>query len=262
MTAMNPHANAQLPPSLFSALGIIVFYFALQAFGSLLMAAIAAVATGFVHHGQGINAGIGVMLARPGAQALLVICTLFIAGASTLLLVQRRWPLWWSQAQPPGLGVVATARRSFFAYAVVIGLATPIVGGWFTALFAHGHAVSQQIQQIGGDTPLSLRLPLALVVATLGPFVEELLFRGLLLSSLLQRYRTGWSIAVTSLLFALVHLPGLDWQWFALPDLILLACLLAWLRLRSASIWPAVLAHSCNNLLAVVGWFVVLNLPG
>lgn len=259
---MNLQSNRSRPPGLFYALGIIVLYFALQAVGSLLMAAVASVASGFVHSGQGIKAGMSVMLARPGAQALLVICTLFLAGAITLLTIQRRWPDWWSQAQPPGFGVVHTARPSFYAYAVVIGLATPIVGGWLTALVAHGHAVTQQIQQIGGGTPLSLRLPLALIVATLGPFVEELLFRGVLLSALLQRCRTGWAIAVTSLLFALVHLPGLGWQWFALPDLILLACLLAWLRLRSASIWPAVLAHSCNNLLAVVGWFVVLNLPG
>lgn len=263
---MKLQATENRPAGMWNALGFIVLYFALQAVGSLVMAAIVAFAAGFVHTGQGIEAGIDTgiqtMLARPGAQALLVICTLALAGLVTVMLIQRRWPFWWSQGHAPGLGVVRTPRPSFFAYAVLIGLATPIVGGLLTNLIAHGHAVTQQIQQIGSDTPLSLRLPLVLIVATLGPFVEELLFRGVLLSALMQRCRTGWAVVVSSLLFALVHLPGLGWQWFALPDLILLACLLAWLRLRSASIWPAVLAHSCNNLLAVVGWFVVLNLPG
>jgi hypothetical protein len=47
-----------------------------------------------------------------------------------------------------------------------------------------------------------------------------------------------------------------------LPDLALLALLLAWLRLRSGSIWPAVLAHGLNNLLGVASWFVVVNLSG
>jgi membrane protease YdiL (CAAX protease family) len=262
---LNQRARAERPPGLLSALGIIALYFALQAVGSLWLAATAAVAGGFVHSGHGtwagIEAGIGVMLARPGAQAVLVICTLLLAAAITLLVIQRRWPRWWSHAQPPGFGVVRTARPSFFACAVLIGLATPVVGGWLTALFAHGQPVTQQIQQIGSDTPLGLRLVLVLVVATLGPFVEELLFRGVLLSALMQRCRAGWAIAGCSLLFGLVHLPGLDWHWFALPDLILLAALLAWLRLRSASIWPAVLAHSCNNLLAVVGWFVLANVP-
>jgi membrane protease YdiL (CAAX protease family) len=259
-------ADATRPPGLLFSLGTIALYFALQAVGSLLLAAIAAAAGGFVPAGHGlwagIQTGIGVMLERPGAQALLVTGTLMVSAAITLLMIRQRWPQWWSQAQPPGFGVVRTARPVFFAWAALIGLATPVVGGWLTALLAHGQTVTQQIQQIGTDTPLGLRLLLVLVVATLGPFVEELLFRGVLLSALMQRCRVGWAVAGCSLLFGLVHLPGLDGQWFALPDLILLAAMLAWLRLRSASIWPAVLAHSCNNLLAVVGWFLVLKLPG
>jgi membrane protease YdiL (CAAX protease family) len=67
---------------------------------------------------------------------------------------------------------------------------------------------------------------------------------------------------ISSLAFALIHLPGLQYQWYALPELALLALVLAWLRLRSGSIWPAVVAHSVNNLLAVAGWFVALNLSG
>jgi membrane protease YdiL (CAAX protease family) len=62
--------------------------------------------------------------------------------------------------------------------------------------------------------------------------------------------------------FGLAHLPGLQFQWYALPDLVLLGCVLAWLRLRSGSIWPAILAHGTNNLLAVLAWFVAINLPG
>jgi membrane protease YdiL (CAAX protease family) len=55
--------------------------------------------------------------------------------------------------------------------------------------------------------------------------------------------------------FALAHLPSMQWQWYALPDLALLAAALSWLRLRAGSLWPAVLAHGVNNLLAVVAWF-------
>ena len=103
---------------------------------------------------------------------------------------------------------------------------------------------------------------MTLVVVTVGPLVEELLFRGVLLSALLRRCHVGWSVAITSLLFALIHLPGLQFQWYGLPDLALLALLLAWLRLHSGSIWPAVLAHGLNNLLAVLPWFVAIKLPG
>ncbi|MEO8994469.1 MAG: CPBP family glutamic-type intramembrane protease [Rhodanobacter sp.] len=42
----------------------------------------------------------------------------------------------------------------------------------------------------------------------------------------------------------------------------MLAAGLAWLRLRSKSIWPSVLAHGVNNLLAVLGWFIAVKPPG
>lgn len=251
-------------PGLGAALGLIVLYFLLQAVGSALIAWALGLATGFVHLQDMSHAGDGIhaMLERPGMQALLVMLTLGLAGTSTLLLTQRRWPQLWPLAQPPGFGFVRPARPLFLLLAAAVGLVAPLLGGWLTRLLAHGHTVTQDIQQLGAHTPLAWRIPLVLVVVSLGPVVEELLFRGVLLSALRRRWQLGWAVAISSLAFALVHLPGLQWQWFALPDLLLLALALAWLRLHSGSIWPAVLAHGINNLLAVAGWFVAVNLPG
>ncbi len=91
---------------------------------------------------------------------------------------------------------------------------------------------------------------------------EELLFRGVLLSALLRRMRAARAVAVSAVLFALVHLPDLRWLWYAVPNLALLGAALAWLRLRSGSLWPAVIAHACNNLLAMLAMFVSLHQPG
>ncbi|OOG40730.1 CPBP family intramembrane glutamic endopeptidase [Rhodanobacter sp. C05] len=252
-------------PSLWTALGLIVLYFILQAVGSTLLALILAVTLGFVHLPPGVTQignGIDAMLEQPGMQALLVMLTLSVAALSILLLAQRRWPHLWSLAQPPGFGFVRPSRLLYMALAVAIGVAAPLLGAQLTELLAHGQTVSQDIQQLGANTPLAWRIPLVLVVVSLGPMVEELLFRGVLLSTLLQRWGAGWAVVASSLMFALAHLPGLQWQWFGLPDLLLLALLLAWLRLRSGSIWPGVLAHGINNLLAVVAWFVVAHLSG
>jgi membrane protease YdiL (CAAX protease family) len=147
-----------------------------------------------------------------------------------------------------------------------VGLAAPMLGGLLTHLLAHDHDVSQNIQQLGRSASPGLRIPLVLVVTSLGPLVEELLFRGVLLSALIQpawiqRWRVGWAVTLSSLAFALVHLPGLHWQWYALPQLMLLALALTWLRLRSGSIWPGVLAHGAYNLLAVAAWFAATHLP-
>lgn len=199
---------------------------------------------------------------QPGRQAILVMLTLVLASVPTLLLVRRKWPALWPLATPPGLGLTRPGHPLFYVLALVIGLAVPILGGWLTEWLAHGQPVTQDIAQIGTNTPLALRLPLALIVVSLGPLVEELLFRGVLLSALLKYGRMPLAVLLSSLVFALVHLPGLGWHWFALPDLLILAVALAWLRLQSASLWPGVLAHGANNALAMVAWFVTINPPG
>ena len=78
--------------------------------------------------------------------------------------------------------------------------------------------------------PASFRLPLALIAVVVGPLVEELLFRGVLLSALLRRLSTGWAVLLCSVLFGAVHLEGLSYSWYALPNLMLLAIALCWLR--------------------------------
>ncbi|MHB1271254.1 MAG: CPBP family intramembrane glutamic endopeptidase [Rhodanobacter sp.] len=252
-------------PSLWAALGLIAFYFLLQATSSLLIALAIGLATGFVHLQQGAGQAeseLQTMMAQAGMQAITVVLTVTLAAALTLWLTWRRWPQLWSLSRPPGFGFTLPANRLFLVLAVAVGLAAPLLGGLLTELLAHGHAVTQDIQQLGADTALPLRIPLVLVVASLGPLVEELLFRGVLLSALLQRWRVGWAVAISSLLFALAHLSGLQYQWYALPDLALLALALAGLRLRSGSIWPGVVAHGVNNLLAVVVWFVAIKPTG
>lgn len=248
-------------PSLWNAAGLIATYFVLQMVVSTLAMAMISLLATLQRSGPDFGHAVPALLERPATQALLATLSLGIAAPLTLWLARRQWPRLWSQAQPPGLGVASPGRHVFFVLAVATGLSAPWLGALLTGLLAHGHAVPQDIRQLGSATPLALRIPLMLVVVSIGPLVEELLFRGVLLSALLQRWRTGWSVAISSLAFALIHLPGLDYQWYALPDLLLLALALSWLRLRSGSIWPAVLAHGLNNVLGVAGWFAVLTLP-
>lgn len=258
--ALPPPRHARVP-GIGGAVGLIVLYFLLQ----LSVGAVLGLVFGFV---VGISRGraspaevlaqLQAELARPDNSVLLVILTLLITAALTLWLARRCWPGPWSQATPPGFGLSRGAAPVYYALAAVAGLAMPVLGGWLTQWLAHGHEVTQDIRQLGGASSLALRIPLALLVVSIGPLVEELLFRGVLLSALLRRMPTGGAVAVTALLFAAVHLPDLNYLWYAVPNLALLAVVLAWLRLSSGSLWPSVLAHGVNNLLAVLAWFVTL----
>jgi uncharacterized protein len=86
----------------------------------------------------------------------------------------------------------------------------------------------------------------ALVLVLLGPFAEELFFRGLGVR-VLMLYGGLVAILVTGVMFGLVHgVLG------ALPPLVFFGIGLAWVRLRSASVWPSFIGHAAYNGLALL----------
>lgn len=87
----------------------------------------------------------------------------------------------------------------------------------------------------------------ALVIALLGPVVEELLYRGAGLSIFL-RFGAPVAVVVTALPFALGH--GLI---RTLPALLLFGIVIALLRLRTRSVYPSILVHCAFNATALVG---------
>ncbi|MFI5177363.1 MAG: CPBP family intramembrane glutamic endopeptidase [Vicinamibacterales bacterium] len=109
----------------------------------------------------------------------------------------------------------------------------------------------------------------------IGPFAEEVLFRGFLLRQLIRRAgrRPLWSMAVSALVFGCAHLTLLvdysrgqwiwvpPWAWDVwLRELGLAAIgglLLAWIVYRWDSLWPAVGLHSCLNF----SWQVTTGAP-
>jgi hypothetical protein len=176
---------------MWAALGLIVFYFALQVVSGTLIVLLIGIAEGFTHVLQGTANLHAVLRTVPAMPAITAIFTLMVSASLTLLMAYRKWPRLWSMALPPGLGFVLPARPLYFVLAIAAGLAAPVLGGLLTQLLAHGHKVSQDIQQLGGQTSSGLRIPLMLTVTSVGPLVEELLFRGVLLSALMQRWRSA-----------------------------------------------------------------------
>ena len=88
------------------------------------------------------------------------------------------------------------------------------------------------------DTSLAL---LAFSVAILTPFAEELLFRGFILGMLLKRYSDPQSIVISSLIFAIAHEP------IAMVLAFGGGLLYGWVRVRTGSILPGMIAHAIWN---------------
>ena len=86
-----------------------------------------------------------------------------------------------------------------------------------------------------------------LVMAVLAPLVEEAVFRGLLYGWLAGRWGTVAAWIVSSVLFAAAHVEPAH-AILVLP----LGLWFGWLRRRTDSLWPSLVAHAVNNGVAVV----------
>ncbi len=262
--------RAQLPsrpelraPTTWAAVGLIALYLMSQAvIGGILVRVIA-----LIHRFRAPDitaraaSEIAVVLRQPGMGAALTIIAVCTAALVVVLLVRRRWPRLWARATPPGFGISQPRQPSWLALAVAIGVLAPLLGGVLTQFLANGHEISQDIQQLTQNAPLAWRVALALMAISLAPLTEELLFRGVLLSALIPRCGMRLAVLLSAAGFAAIHLPGLQWQWYALPELIALGVVLAWLRVHYQSLWPAVLAHGTHNAMALAAGIFALNVP-
>ena len=89
---------------------------------------------------------------------------------------------------------------------------------------------------------------LVIVAVVVGPVAEEIIFRGVLHSSLRERVGPVGAAVVSSAVFGVVHV---DIVWMVVPTF-LLGIVLAWLFESTRSLWVPILCHMVFNLTAVV----------
>ncbi len=79
----------------------------------------------------------------------------------------------------------------------------------------------------------------------IAPVFEELIFRGMILMGITRRWGSSWGLAVSAIIFGLIHLDGLS------PQRVISG--LAWgvLVLHYQNIWVSVVLHCINNIFAV-----------
>jgi membrane protease YdiL (CAAX protease family) len=129
---------------------------------------------------------------------------------------------------------------------------------WTIVLGAVGALiVSVAVSQLGEPEGVKQALDVArtpslfvaslVVMALLAPLVEEMVFRGLLYGWVAGRWGTTIAWFVSSILFAAAHVEPAH-ALLVLP----LGLWFGWLRQRTDSLWPSLVAHIVNNGLAVV----------
>jgi membrane protease YdiL (CAAX protease family) len=148
------------------------------------------------------------------------------------------------------LGLVRRPRVRELAGAVIVHPAlfwtlAGVGGLWSLLLERLGRPAQQEIMELLLDLDTTSLLLAAPAVVLVGPFLEEFLFRGFLQGVLAARLGDRVAIAISSLLFAILH--GLA----PLPMLLGLALYLGWLQARTRSVLVPFAVHALHNAITL-----------
>jgi membrane protease YdiL (CAAX protease family) len=169
--------------------------------------------------------GIGTLV----QDGILLLVVLLLARPWYRDLLALRRPVSWKRAAGLGAALIA----GVYVLAIVL-----------SPFFEPGEEQGLVPRELDGDRIVPLVFNSFLIV-TFVPLVEELMFRGVGLS-LLRRFGDRAAILLSGIAFACVH--GL------VEGLVVFTAFgagLAWLRLRTSSIWPCVAVHAIFNGVAL-----------
>ena len=115
--------------------------------------------------------------------------------------------------------------------------------GWFMELFAR--LFDSDLGVWGG----------ILRIVIIAPIVEEIIFRGVIMSGFSRNYHPAWAIFFSALLFALFHLH--PWQFAAT---FALGLILGYIRIRTGSVLACIAGHAIHNGLVFLSVFYYTEL--
>jgi membrane protease YdiL (CAAX protease family) len=170
--------------------------------------------------------------------------TTYVAGdvalaAVTLVAVARRWPIVRDS--------ICAVRFSWRFLALIVAASVPIflavegVVRWLAHLFDvidHGYLSDFRNVHVGWAY---------VVIAVDAALFEELAFRGVIYTILRKYIGLTEAVVVTSFAFAILHLSVLG-----LLTHVALGAYFCWLRERTGSVYPSMLAHALHNALVLL----------
>ena len=182
------------------------------------------------------------------SNAIVVSTTTFASLPAVLLvlalairLARRRFDDYLA-LKPVGVRAIVFALACTFGYGAAAGVLTYAVGRPMSVPFV---ADLYRTALETGTMPLVL-----LAVAVAAPITEESLFRGFLL----RGWASSWlgsvgAVVLTSGIWACIHM---QYDWVVVGEIFGLGLLFGYLRLRSGSIFPPMVAHGAYGVAAMV----------
>ena len=169
------------------------------------------------------------LLAAPAHKSWITMIGYVLQFIGTLAVVYFAWNL-----------KVTNFRKIkpvIFPIALVMTFALSIISESICSLIPMPDFVAQLFSEA-----ISLDLAGYLTAGIIAPFLEEWLFRGIILAALLRRYEPRKAIIWSAVIFGIAHLN--PWQFIAA---LIIGCAMGWLFWRTRSIWIGVFMHWANN---------------
>ena len=207
--------------------------------------------------GVGGSLGLGIGLARLGLVEEKILAVVLGSTVLPLALIAGAWVFGIRRhgVSPELLGFRPTSATSLGwlpLVALAIGLST--TGVYALIMEALGIDLlvpDQNLEELAALDGIE-RIPTFAIVGVLAPVGEEIFFRGFLLAALVSAVGGLRGALVSSAVFSVAHL-----NVGTLFPIFVMGMLLSWLYLRTGSIWPPIVAHAAQNLLALT----VLEIP-
>jgi CAAX protease family protein len=117
---------------------------------------------------------------------------------------------------------------------------------------AHLHGTTQDVVRAFERASGVEKALYAVGVVVVAPLAEELLFRGVLLRSLMRRLDAGAAVGISALAFALIHVLGDTGTAYYVPAFLLLGLVSGWRASTTGTLSQSILLHAGFNLLATV----------
>lgn len=95
-----------------------------------------------------------------------------------------------------------------------------------------------------------------LTVGIAAPFTEEFIFRGVIFKTLNKNISILWTIIIQALFFGLFHGNLIQGTYATLLGLVF-----GYITYKTRALWPAVVMHMTNNIIANISPFVLKNVP-
>ena len=103
----------------------------------------------------------------------------------------------------------------------------------------------------------SMIIGLVAMVTLVAPFIEELMFRGIIMNYFVYDFPKWAKIIISGVAFGLFHVVGGPFQFFALLQYSFMGCVLAYAYTSNNRLQSSIMVHVGNNLIASLSLILI-----